>query len=51
MATSTFGHSQCVLSLAIAEIEENVVFWAYQAHFCVNFNDPNINLKGLLCIF
>jgi len=29
----------------------NPVFWAYRAHFCVDFDDPNINLKGLLCIF
>jgi len=51
VATSTFGHSRCVPSSAIAEIEENAVFGAYRAHFCVDFDDPNINLKGLLCIF
>ncbi len=51
MAMSTFGRSRRVPSSAIAKIEENAVFWAYQAHFCVNFDDPNIGLKGLLCIF
>ena len=51
VATSTFGCSQRIPSLAITEIEENPVFGAYWAHFCVDFDDPNINLKGLLCIF
>ena len=41
MATSTFGPSRRVLSSAIAEIQENAVFWAYRAHFCVDFDDPN----------
>ena len=48
VAMSTLGRSRRVPSSAIAEIEEN---WAYWAHFCVDFDYPNINLKGLLCIF
>ena len=51
MATSTFGRSWHIPSSAITEIVENALFSAYWALFCINFDDPNINLKGLLCIF